>query len=181
FLRRLALLNRRERVREQWLEEALPALARGRLPALSRQHILGADLMGPGPEASIRTDPQALAAARSLAEQIGAQLAAYQGPIRGWRGTIQEDLVRLVRAGGGHVVFFDPPESEVFSRSYRAPIRREDAAAFARQVEKWGACMVRPAFSYRDEDLPDLWHLRPERVDEYTRALTASWLDTCAS
>jgi hypothetical protein len=39
--------------------------------------------------------------------------------------------------------------------------------------------VVKPSFAYGDDDLPDAWHLRPDRVVEYTRALAAGWLDTC--
>jgi hypothetical protein len=178
-LRRLALVNRRERLRERWIEEVLPALASGRRPVLGARPLLGYDLQGPGQATSIRADPAAMAFARQLARQVSEQLASGQRPIREWGGTIAEDLVRLVQRGGGRVVFFDVPQSETFLRAYRTPVRQEDAAVFSRQAKEWGACVVRPGFSYSDEDLPDFWHLRLERVAEYTRALAAAWLDTC--
>jgi hypothetical protein len=46
-------------------------------------------------------------------------------------------------------------------------------------VQTWGACLVTPQFAYTDEDLPDLWHLRPERSPEYTSTLVDAWLSTC--
>jgi hypothetical protein len=180
-LRRLALFNRRERVREQWFDEVLPTLARGVLPDFAPNRILGDDLQGAGHATSIRSDPATLAVAREQARRLGEQMARYDVPMREWRGTIPEDLARLVRAAGGHVVFFEPPQSEAFLRAYRKEVRREDAAAFAHQARAWGACVVRPAFTYSDEDLPDWWHLRPERVAEYTRAVAVGWLETCAA
>jgi hypothetical protein len=106
-------------------------------------------------------------------------MARYQLPIREWRGTIPEDLARLVGAAGGHVVFLDLPLSEAFRDAYRSTVRRQDVALFARQARQWGACVVRPDFAYSDDDLPDLWHLRPERAAEYTRAVAAAWLGSC--
>lgn len=180
-LRGVSLFNRRERVREQWLDDVLPTLARGDRPKFVFTRTLGDDLQGPGQATSIRHDPAALALARRLARDLGEQLARYQAPIRDWRGTLPEVLVRLVQGAGGHVVFFEPPLGEVFLKGYRTKVRQEDAAFFARQAKEWGSCVVRPAFSYSDDDLPDFWHLRPERVIEYTRAVAVAWLETCAT
>ena len=179
FLRRLALFNRRERVREQWLDEILPTLALGRMPNFEPKRILGDDLQGPGHTTSIRPDPAALVPARALAWRMGDEATRFQGPIREWHGTITEALVRLVRTAGGQVVFFEPPLSEAFLQVHRTKLRQEDAGIFASQAREWGACLVRPNFTYSDDDLPDLWHLRPERVSEYTRAVATAWLENC--
>jgi hypothetical protein len=180
LLRRLALFNRRERVREQWLSEVVPSLRHG-LRAAAPAPVLGDDLQGMGHRTSIRTDPAALAAARAIARRIGEEMSRWQEPMRPWDRTIAEELVRLVRQVGGRVVFFEPPQSEVFLQGYRTRVRQEDAVAFAQQAREWGACVVRPAFAYSDEDLPDLWHLRPERVTEFTRAVALTWLERCES
>lgn len=179
LLRRSSLLARRERVREQWLEQVLPALVRGRRAALAPARELGDDLRGPGPATSIRTDDVAVAAARADAERIGRAMAAHQGPLRSWDGTLPEALAQLVRGAGGRLVFFEPPQSAVFLRGYQTLLRREDAALFAARAREWGACVVRPAFDYSDEDLPDFWHLRPERAADYTRAVAIEWLRAC--
>ena len=128
---------------------------------------------------SIRTDHQALAVAREMARNMGEQMSRGQAPIRERRGTIPEALARLVRDAGGQMVFFEPPQSEVFLKAYRTEMRREDAAVFARQAREWGACVVRPDWRDTDDDLPDYWHLRWERVVEHTRAVAATWLDAC--
>ncbi len=179
LLRRSALFNRRERVREQWLEAILPTLARGQRPIFAPPRALGDDLHGPM-LTSIRADSQALAVARGLARDLGEQMSAYQVPVGGWRGTIPEALAHLVKRVGGRVVFFEPPLSEVFMKGYRTEVRRRDAEIFTSQAREWGTCVVRPAFTYSDDDLPDFWHLRPERVVEYTRTVALAWLDTCA-
>ena len=180
LLRRLSLFNRRERVREQWLGEVLPAIARGTTPVLTSVRMPGDDLRGPAHLTSIRSDSTALAAARATARSIGEEMSRNQNAWRNWHGTIPEELVRLVQGAGGRVVFFEPPQSEVLMRSYRTKLRQEDVAIFARLAREWGACVVRPAFAYSDDDLPDLWHLRPERVAEYTRAVATAWLQTCS-
>ena len=58
-------------------------------------------------------------------------MARNQSSLRNWHGTIPEELVRLVQGAGGRVVFFEPPQSEVFMRSYRTKLRQEDVALFA--------------------------------------------------
>jgi hypothetical protein len=179
LLRRLALFNRRERVREQWLDVLLPTLSRGHIPDFVPHRRLGDDLEGPEGMTSIRTDPAALAVARRLARNLGEQMTRHQVPMREWRGTIPEDLVRLVGAAGGQVAFVDPPLSEVFLQAYRSPMRRKEIALFAQQARRWGACVVRPHFRYSDDDLPDLWHLKPERAVDYTRAVAEAWLESC--
>ena len=138
LLRRLSLFNRRERVREQWLDQVLPAMALGTRPVLTPVRVLGDDLRGPGHLTSIRTDPTALAAAREAARSIGEQMSRYQGSLSNWHGTIPEELVRLVQGAGGRVVFFEPPQSEVFMRSYRTKLRQEDVALFASLARDWG-------------------------------------------
>jgi hypothetical protein len=180
LLRRLSLFNRRERVREQWLDEVLPAMARGTRPVLVPVRALGDDPQGPGHLTSIRPDPTALAAAREAARTLGEQMSRYEGPWRNWHGTIPEELVRLVQGAGGRVVFFEPPQSEELMRGYRTTLRQGNVALFASLAREWGACVVRPAFAYSDEDLPDFWHLRPERVEEYTRSVATAWLRTCS-
>lgn len=179
LLRGLSLFNRRERLREQWLDEVLPTLATGHRPALVRPRNLGDDLQGPGPAASIRVDPAAVEAARGEARRLGQTMSAGQGPVRNWSGTIPEALTRLVRGAGGRVVFFEPPQSDVFLGAYRTPLRQEDAEIFARTARAWGACVVRPRFAYSDDDLPDLWHLRPERAPAFTEAVALEWLRSC--
>jgi len=183
FMRQIALLNRRERVRNLWLTELIPALIEGRKPTLTTVDVLGDDLQGPKHQTSIRTDEAALERARALAQQWGEKWAhAWEHttePIRDWRGTVIEDLLRLIQEVGGHLVFFVPPESEVFRRGYRSPLRQQNVVIFAEQVRNWGACLIQPAFIYTDEDLPDLWHLRPESAAKFTQILANEWLDRC--
>ena len=179
LLRPVRLFNRRERVRQQWLEQVLPTVAAGQLPDLTPNEPVGFDLQGPGAASSIRVDPQAVALARASALQVGEMLERHQAPMREWHGTVQEDLVRLVRDHGGRLVFFEPPLSEVFQRAYRTPLRREDVVLFGVQAGAWSSCVVRPDFQFVDDDLPDLWHLRPELAPEFSRALARAFLRDC--
>jgi hypothetical protein len=181
LFRPIALLHRRERLRDHWNARVLPALASGRLPDPVPEPVLGADLEGPGPASSIREDPASFENARASAREVGAALLQNQVPFRDWTGTIEEDLVRLVQSHGGRVVFFEPPQSEVFLRTYRTPTREGDIAAFAEQARRWGACLVRPELHTTDEDFPDLWHLHASRAPEFSAALANAWVDTCGA
>lgn len=175
-LRRSALFNRRERVREQWLTELLPALVELRRPHLVPVHALGDDLRGSG---GLRTDAAALRAAREQALRIGSQFELSDVPVRGWAGTLPEELVHVVRRVGGRVVFLAPPLIELIQRFYRKPVHREDAALFLKQAQDWGACVIVPTFAYTDDDLPDLWHLRSELAPAFTRSVAEAWLERC--
>lgn len=174
-LRDLALMNRRERVRVQVLEHWLPRVAALKRPDLGRGPALGADLQGPG-LVSFRVDAAGVQAARAQGLRFAQALTTSQAPLGGFEGTVEERLVRLVAAAGGQVVFFEPPQSTPFQRVYETPVRRADVAAFAQQARAWGTPVLRPAFVYDDADLPDLWHLRPERADAFSRALAEAWL-----
>jgi hypothetical protein len=171
FARQSALINRRERLRTALIDAFSPG------PSLVLA--VGDDLQGPGPASSIRTDDAALHAARELAQQLATEFEKSTVPMRDWRGTVIDDLVTLLHRVDGHLVFFPPPESEAFRRGYRSSLRQEDAAVFAEQVRRWGACLVQPSFTYTDEDLPDLWHLRPERSPAFATTLTDGWLTQC--
>jgi hypothetical protein len=67
--------------------------------------------------------------------------------------------------------FFEPSQGEVFMRSCRTTLRQEDVA-----LRELGV-----ALAYSDDDVPDFWHLRPERGTEYTRAVATGWLRTCST
>lgn len=179
LLRPVRLFNRRERVRQQWMEQVLPALAAGRLPDFTPAASVGYDLQGPGNASSIRVDPQAVAQARASAIQVGELLERQQAPIRDWEGSIQQAMARLVREHGGRLVFIEPPLSEPFQRIYRTPIRQEDIPFFAAQAASWGSCVVRADLAYTDEDLPDLWHLKPELAPDFSRSLARAFLRSC--
>jgi hypothetical protein len=180
LLRSARLFNRRERVREQWLQHVLPQLASGRLPDLRPAVSVGYDLQGPGDGSSIRVDPEAVAQARASAVDFaGAIERAAQAPTGDWRGTIQDEMSQLVRRHGGRLVYFEPPLSEVFEQPYRTEIRRQDITAFADQARAWGGCVIRPEFTYTDEDFPDLWHLRPSLVPEFSAALARAFARQC--
>jgi glycosyltransferase involved in cell wall biosynthesis len=58
---------------------------------------------------------------------------------------------------------------------------RGDVALFASLARECGACVVRPGFAHSEDALPDFWHLCPERVAEYTRAVATGWLQTCST
>jgi hypothetical protein len=176
LLRPFASITRRVRLRRHLGRTFVPALARND-PGL--EPVLGADLEGPGPASSIRTDPAAVALARASAEDVARQQLKHQKPIRDWSGTIPEEIVRLVQSHGGRMVFFQVPASELFEQAYRTPVRQVDKAAFDEQARRWGVCVVRPPFRTTDEDFPDLWHLQPGRAPEFSAVLGQAWLDQC--
>lgn len=176
LLRPLVLFHRREHARAMALD-AVPALAQRRWRGLLAVPLLGADLDGPG-LGSIRTDVEARNAARAGALQFGGTLARSQAPMRKWDNTVVESLVSLVHARGGRVVFFEPPLSEVFQRPYRSPLRQEDRRIFVQQAQAWGSVVLAPDFPYTDLDLPDYWHLRPERAPAFSRKLAEAWLES---
>ncbi len=174
-LRDLALVNRRERVRAQALEHWLPRVAALKWPDSGAGPPLGADLQGPG-LVSFRVDAAGIQAAREQGLRFAEALSASDAPLGDFRDTAEERLVQRVRAAGGQVVFFEPPLSRPFQRAYESDQRRADVQAFAQQARAWGTTVLRPAFVYDDSDLPDLWHLRPERASAFSAALAEAWL-----
>jgi hypothetical protein len=179
LLRPFASITRRVRLRQQLGRTLVPWLVEESDPGPGPR--LGADLEGPGPASSIRTDPAAVARARAVAEDINAKAMRQQAPVRDWAGTVPEDIVRLVQSHGGQVVFFQVPQSEGFVRAMHTPTRVADMAAFEEQARRWGVCVLRPSLDTTDEDFPDLWHLHPGRAPEFSAALAQAWLDACAA
>jgi hypothetical protein len=173
WLRPIRLFNRRERLRQSLL--SLPSLlAMGRLAELFGSAPLGSDLRAHGRlyDNALRV-LEAREGALEFASGVPNALAAW----RSGQPTGVSLAVDLVRAHGGQVIFFRPPEAEVFEQAYVAPAWLEERRAFEARADAWGCPRLSPAFPHADDDLPDLWHLRPARAPEFTRALADAWLD----
>lgn len=140
---------------------------------LPRPAAPAAELSGKG---GVRTDADGVAAARELARSFAAADIKAQQSFGGWESTALKDVVDLVRANGGKVVFFDTPMSEVQAAPYQTALRLRDRQAFQDLVRSWGAELLPVPFASDDTDFPDLWHLRISRVKDYTEALATAYL-----
>jgi hypothetical protein len=91
---------------------------------------------------------------------------------RDWERSVTADLVRLARAHGGDVVFFEMPESSYQHGKYTVDQRRRGEQAFAQWAEADDIVLLRlPAFETTDNDFPDLLHMRRARRQEYSTRL----------
>lgn len=177
----LALVRRRERLRERLLERGT-AWAAGRLQGVATGAVFadepfGFDLLG---QAAGGTRPGAewTAAARRLALEH-APAWRNRGVWLRWTVTVQADLVRLVHGHGGRVLFFTVPLSSTFVGD--SPERARERAAFAAWAAEVGSGLLNPAFDYDDDALPDLWHLDGAHAPEFSRALARAWWEADAT
>ena len=132
-----------------------------------------ADLRSAG---GIRTDEEAVAAARRLAERIAAEELAEQGPWRDWDDTVLADIVDLAVRGGARVVFYEMPLHSLQARVEATPLRDQDRALAADWLAGRGLPMLRPDFPTVDDDFPDIWHLRGSAAPAFSRAVLEAWL-----
>lgn len=88
-----------------------------------------------------------------------------------WDKTVLADIVKLVRANDGQVVFFEMPLSSLNDLLYGAEGREEDRASFLAQAKEWGIPVVETSFASTDEDLPDWIHLSRPKAEEFSKVL----------
>ncbi len=116
----------------------------------------------------IRTDGAGVAMVR---ERIikASQGNAKQSPLRNWEHSVMGDIVRLARAIGGDVIFFEMPQSSYQSLSYQPDTRRADKRAFHQWALNNDLLLLEfPNFQTNDADFPDLLHMRASRTPEYS-------------
>jgi hypothetical protein len=138
-----------------------------------------ADLRSAG---GIRTDADAVEKAKQLAVKLAQQEpSAEEAPPLVWDRTVVADLVRLVQAAGGQVVFFEMPLHSMQSAGYRAAAETSDQQTFRALTRAWRTPYLQPDFVAHDEDFPDYWHLRKSRSQEFAVKLADAWLKATSS
>lgn len=127
-------------------------------------------------QGGVRGDIDDRARIRAAAGQEGLRLAATEPRVDDWHALIVADIVALVRAAGGEVVFFEMPLSSPMRGASESATGRANAESFRRQVEQWGTRLVPAGRELPDEAFPDLWHMSAAAADMFTRDLIAAWL-----
>jgi hypothetical protein len=97
-------------------------------------------------------------------------------PWQRWQDTILQDIVDLVHANGGHVVFFEVPQPTIFNRIYGSSLREKDRAVFRAWADQVGATLVRADFVYTDADFPDNFHLAASLCGAYSTSLADAYV-----
>jgi hypothetical protein len=142
--------------------------------AMKKRRDEGADLSTAG---GVRADEEGVALTREQTRRLGIEEFTNQEPWRDWDRSIWADVVAMVRAHGGDVVFFEMPISSVAMQAGATDLRREDKRYFDAWREANGLALLRPQnFEYTDEDFPDLMHLRKSRSAEFTARLAEAYL-----
>jgi hypothetical protein len=172
-----AALARGERVREQIVTRGARAAA-----TLAERHGWASDPLADegaadlSREGGIKVDARAVAAARDFATRIVERDLQDQTPVADWDKTVAHDLVEMVIAAGGQVVFFEAPMHRLTVTPYETAIRMEDRRRFGEAAARWQAHILSPDFHARDEDFPDIWHLSATQAKPYSAALAHAFL-----
>jgi hypothetical protein len=176
-LKRVSAFNRRERVRGSLLDGGglgwmLSVLANDSPSPLSSTNQTNIPLTGTG---GTKTDAESRELARRRAVEISHQTLEHEVELRDWKTSIVADIVDLVHANNGRIVFFDVPLSTPFKQVYATPMRQHDIREFRNQAHLWDARILTPSVEYTDADLPDLWHAQHDLATRYTRELASLW------
>lgn len=166
----IQLLTRREALRQRFLDLLETDVVK-RLEPLEPASVAkaGADLRATG---GIDQRDESVARARALAQHAAEQVREADYLVD-WDRQVLADLVSMVQAAGGDVVFFETPLANVFRRAYDLPAAR---AGFQRWARARGLTVLDPVASFPDEEFPDLWHLAASRAPAYTEALARTWI-----
>lgn len=126
--------------------------------------------------AGIRTDSVGVKVVRDAALSVAASQMKSQKPWRGYDHSILKELVDFIQSSGGRVRIYEMPLSSIQAGPYLTPLRREDRALFAKDLQSWKLDLLHPEFPTTDDDFPDLWHLRKGRSAAFTEALAKAYI-----
>ncbi len=125
---------------------------------------------------TMRTDALAIKIGHDTAIQAVAGELADQKPVQDWNATVLADLHRLALRNGVQLVLFKMPKHSMFAPPYKTAVRQRDATMLAAALVQWHVPLLKPDFSYTDDDFPDAWHLHRSLRDSYTKQLADAWL-----
>jgi hypothetical protein len=168
-LRGSAALAHKERVREQVVNRGAQVFASRFEP---RDEAGGASMAEAG---GIKVDAESIKAARDYALTFAAEEMKSERPYGDWDRTIAHDLVEMVKAAGGRVVFFDVPRHPISGAPLRTPVRLEDRKRFEAAAARWGTPVIAAEFAAADEDFPDVWHLGLAKAKPFSVALARAY------
>lgn len=123
----------------------------------------------------VRGDVDDRARIGRAATDEGRRMLAEQRAFEDWDGTIAGDIVRIVRAGGGEVVFFEMPLSPPMRLAALTDVGRRNAAAFVAWASANGIRVLRTTREFGPEAFPDAWHMSATAADVFTRDLIEEW------
>lgn len=130
-----------------------------------------------GTEGGVRADAEGVELTREQTRRLGIEEFTNQEPWREWDRSVWANVVDMVRAHGGDVVFFEMPISSVARQAGDTPVRREDKQAFDAWREANDLVLLQtPSFEYNDDDFPDLMHLRKSRSAEFSARLAEAYI-----
>lgn len=126
--------------------------------------VVETDLAGGG---EIRTDSALVARVRA---DVIREFGSYEMKLRDrWDDSVTDDIVDLVRAHGGDVIFFEMPLSSHEQRGFDSEIGTQSRQHFRDWAAAKGVTQLEFDFPTTDEDFPDLLHLSASRSVGYTQ------------
>ena len=112
-----------------------------------------------------------------FAEFYAQEKALIERHWRSWDTSVHDDLVKMVEAAGGRVVFIDMPQPTIFNPMYKWKGRDEDRRIFEKTVaERWHSWVLHSAVKFSDESYPDRFHLDGPSAEIYSRALAEDYM-----
>ena len=174
--RRWPLLSNRDRVGDEFVRRGNRLVSRwlDPKPPVVEEAVAAADLSTRG---GIRNDAAGVARARKAAEENTKRGPTPIQSIRVSDRSTVADLVRMIQGAGGRVVFFEMPLHSYFAAPFANPIRERDRLSFIDTAHSWDCGTMANGFSTKDDDFPDIWHMRKSLSAEFSRALARSYAE----
>ncbi len=177
YLNGLKIIRLRERVKDkidtklmEWLEKILVRRL-NMLPSVPGKKL---DLTESG---GVRINAQNLFESQAIGVRMVEEELRRLHLCFYWDSTVFGELVQLIKAHGGKVMFFKMPISSLRNRVYVTKLHAGNQAIFKDFLKKWDAQVLYPDFKTTDEDFPDFSHLRFSRSTEYSEKLATAYIE----
>ena len=175
--RHCALLKNRDRISNEFMALGQRTFDKAMSKVVRRKPVPPPQTVDLKTAGGIRTDQDGVQLAKQLAMNWTKVMSTNQSPVKLPEDSVEFDLIRLVKAAGGQVVFHEMPIHSVQAPVFETPTRRADRKVFREQLARHGTLCLAPDFIAADEDIPDYWHLSKTRSPEFTKALAKAWIE----
>lgn len=130
-------------------------------------------------QGGVRTDEAGLSWVREYVQKTAEEGLKNQKAID-WNTAVVKDLVMFLQNEGAAVYFFRMPVSAAYEKPFLTAQRETDKKNFETKAQAWNCFFLKPVMEpkLKDEDFPDLLHLRSSLAKSFSKELADCYLKT---